>query len=142
MSAENKGEKLFNRPVLQCIGRIWILLFLLIIISCAAHRELRATVPGETFEFEKSYVKSVNIEYDNAGGRFARIYMTKEGNEHLYKLYSRHVGEEISFYFGDKCIIPSLYIAEPASVSSFVFLIQNEKDEALALEIIKAYPAR
>lgn len=124
------------------IGGIWVLLCLLIlVISCAAHRELKAVVPGETFEFKKSDVKEVNIGHDNAGRKYAQIYMTGEGNEHLYNLYSRHVGQEISFYFGDKCIIPDLYIAEPAKVSSFVFPIKNDKDEATALEIIKAYPA-
>ncbi len=82
----------------------------------------------------------MNIENDDRGyTRLAIIYLTDEGKEAFYQMVKGNVGKYVSTYFGDKPIIPDLYIAEPTTTERMGFILKNAKDEALATEIIKSY---
>lgn len=140
MSGKNKSEKLFDRTVVRCKSGIRISLCLLILVSCAVHKQLKATVPGEAIDIKASYVQSICIERDMKDNRLIMINMSQEGNDVLYQFYSRHIGQDLSLFFGDRNIVPNLRIIEAAKVSGFYFPIENEKDEALALDLMKTYP--
>jgi len=147
MPGENESKKLYDRSGHRShsifLAYSLLAIAILVLVTGCAHEQscLKAVVSGgESIEFNKSFVKYVNIENDDRGySRFAAIYLTEKGDEALYKVFERNVGRYISAYYGGKQIVPETYIAEPMKAGKIIFLLENEKDEALALEIIKTY---
>jgi hypothetical protein len=123
---------------------ISILIAVLLLPGCIhAQDRLRVSIAdGEYIVLKKSFVKYVNIESDDRGySRSAVIYLAKEGDEALYKVLERNVGKYASLYYGDRLIKKDTIIREAYRLGRIGFLLESEKDEALAAEIIKAYPA-
>jgi hypothetical protein len=146
MFGKDECKKLYNRSGHRgyCVFLAFALLAVFAFYPGCAHKQncLKAVVSGgESLEFKRSFVKYVNIENDDRGHtRLAVIYLTDEGKDAFYRVVKGNVGKHVSTYFGDMPIIPDLYIAEPTTTERLGFILENAKDEALAIEIIKAYP--
>ena len=95
---------------------------------------------SKTLELEFDMIAKAPSD-DSGSNKSAVIYLTKEGDETLYKIFERNIGRYISLYYGEKIIIPEKYIAEPMRAGKIYFPLESKEDEVLAIRIIKAYHA-
>lgn len=146
MSGIYESKKLLDRSGYRshCIFlAISILIAVLFFQGCIhEHDCLRISITdGESIALKKSFVKYVNIESDDKGySRSAIVYLTQEGDDAIYKVLEKNIGKYASLYYGERLIKKDTIIREAFKLGRIGFLLENDKDEALAIEIIKAYP--
>lgn len=147
MSGIYEGKKLHDGSGYRSY-RIFLAFSILIIVlflpGCIHGRNcLKLSISsGDSLVLKKSFVQYVDIESDDKGySRSAVIYLTQEGDDAIYKVLEKNIGKYASLYYGDRLIKKDTIIREAFNLGRIGYLLESEKDEALATEIIKAYSA-